>query len=159
MVDAIARAQVRHGFHLWAFVIMPEHVHLLIVPMPADSEVGLIVKSIKQSVTRRALLALKDKGREAPGSMIDVRPNGQRIVRFWQRGGGHDRNLWNPKHIHEAIDYIHMNPVQRGLCKKPTAWEWSSARALAGNPQPLRIDFEHVPPIVVSHTDRGTRIT
>jgi len=146
LVEAIARARDRHGFHLWAFVVMPEHFHLLIYPQPCQPEVAPILKSIKQSVTRRALMALQNAGTSPPQSMRDTRPDGRTITRFWQRGGGYDRNLWSPKHIWETIDYIHMNPVRRGLCGRPEDWPWSSARAYAEDATtPLPIDSTHIP--------------
>ena len=54
-----------------------------------------------------------------------VGPHGKPI--FWQRGGGHDRNLRSDDDMREKIAYIHMNPVRRGLVEKPTDWDWSSA--------------------------------
>jgi putative transposase len=48
--------------------------------------------------------------------------------RFWQEGPGYDRNLQTKTAILAAIDYIHLSPVRRGLCKSITEWRWSSAR-------------------------------
>ena len=45
---------------------------------------------------------------------------------FWQSGGGFDRNLIKPDTLMTMIDYIHMNPVRRGLVEKPAEWTWSS---------------------------------
>jgi putative transposase len=47
--------------------------------------------------------------------------------RFWQEGGGYDRNLRTEVAVMAAIRYIHENPVRRGLCLQPTDWRWSSA--------------------------------
>ena len=53
-------------------------------------------------------------------------PCGNQIeYRFWQAGPGHDRNLYEPESIHEAIEYIHLNPVRRGLVTRPEDWIWS----------------------------------
>ena len=53
---------------------------------------------------------------------------GVHCFRFWQEGGGYDRNLRSEVAILAAIDYIHENPVRRGLCKPSADWRWSSAR-------------------------------
>jgi hypothetical protein len=45
--------------------------------------------------------------------MADIQPNGTVQYRFWQRGGGHDRNLMESTAIWAEIDYIHANPVRR----------------------------------------------
>ncbi len=55
--------------------------------------------------------------------MENRQPNGKIHHRFWQRGGGYDRNLWEPKAIYQQIEYMHCNPVQRHLCEKPEAWQ------------------------------------
>ncbi len=54
-----------------------------------------------------------------------VTPKGQQ--RFWQVGGGYDRNIISQKEMEEKIEYIHQNPVRRGLVKRATDWMWSSA--------------------------------
>ena len=61
--------------------------------------------------------------------------------RFWQAGGGYDRNITDPDTARPVIDYIHHNPVRRGLGRSPEEWHWSSARWYAGiRPIPLEID-------------------
>lgn len=47
--------------------------------------------------------------------------------RFWQEGGGYDRNLWTEAAVLAVIEYIHLNPVRRGLCDQAIQWTWSSA--------------------------------
>lgn len=136
--ESIERARRLHGFRLWAYCVMPSHAHLLIWPRET---VAPILSSIKQSVANRAISWVKSN---APMSV--TRPDGTVAYRFWQRGGGYDRNLWNPQHIWDAIDYIHMNPVEAGLCARPEDWAWSSAgfftRERTG---PIGIDLESIP--------------
>ncbi|WP_237226386.1 REP-associated tyrosine transposase [Rubinisphaera sp. JC750] len=126
MLEAMATARDRHDFHLWAYVIMPEHVHLLLWPAQEIYSVSAILKTIKQSVNRKAISYVQ---KNAPGflkQMEDRQPNGNISHRFWQRGGGFDANLTEPKTIWNTIDYIHANPVRRNLCLRPTDWKWSS---------------------------------
>ena len=58
---------------------------------------------------------------------VQERP-GKFCFRFWQEGPGFDRNLFSPAAIASSIDYIHMNPVKRGLCQSAVDFKWSSAR-------------------------------
>ena len=70
-----------------------------------------------------------------------TRDDGTEERRFWQAGGGYDRNIIDEKTAWKVIDYIHLNPVRRGLVERPEDWEWSSARWYAGlRPVPLEID-------------------
>jgi hypothetical protein len=48
--------------------------------------------------------------------------------RFWQKGGGFDRNVRSEAEFAREVRYIHRNPVERGLVKTPPEWPWSSVR-------------------------------
>ena len=110
--DAITQAKKTHNFQLLAYVFMPDHVHLLIRPLGESYRVADILKSIKQGVSRRALNA---------GLIDDV---------LWEPGGGHDRNIFEEDARANDINYIHLNPVRKGLCSDMMEYRWSSARAV-----------------------------
>jgi len=137
---------------------MPEHVHLLLLPKEGAT-ISAILTTIKKSVSNRALGWLK---REAPGfldQLEDVQPNGDRHYRFWQRGGGYDRNLRSLRDVHEKIRYIHENPVRRGLAQRPADWTWSSALAWeTGGNEPLAIDRHSVPPLTILDDNQGASL-
>ncbi len=61
--------------------------------------------------------------------------------RFWQPGGGYDRNITSTKVLRAVIDYIHANPVRRGLVSAAEEWEWSSARWYAGR-RPVKLEMD-----------------
>jgi len=78
--------------------------------------------------------------------MADVQPNGDVLYRFWQRGGGYDRNSTEPTTIWSQIDYIHANPMRKKLCTHPHDWYWSSAGVHAGLREgPISIDRDSLP--------------
>jgi putative transposase len=78
--------------------------------------------------------------------MEDRQPDRQIHYRFWQRGGGYDRNLTEPKTVWAEIDYIHANPVRRGFCQTAAAWPWSSAAESEGPGSGLlRLDLSSLP--------------
>ena len=118
-VAALDRARTRLKFDLWAYVIMPEHAHVLLLPRDPVYDVALILKSIKQSVARRAIQFLRD---EAPEWMPRLAvPTSKSVTehRFWQAGGGYDRNIDHVKTAWSSVEYIHRNPVRRGLVHTP----------------------------------------
>ena len=151
MIEAIDKARVEHQFDLWAYVVMPEHVHLLICPTEAEYSISAILKTMKQFVSREAIHFLQHNAPEFLPHLLDRQPNGRSSYRFWQRGGGYDRNLMEPKAIWSMMEYINANPVRRGLCQSAIEWLWSSALDWE---QPgsgvLRIDRGSVP-----QTDAG----
>jgi putative transposase len=113
---------------LWAYVIMPEHIHVLLCPRQADYEMRLIRAAFKVPVTRKALKFLRQSAPKFLQRLRDVQPNGKVSYRFWQRGGGYDRNMIEPATLLQMIEYIHNNPARRGLVASATDWIWSSAR-------------------------------
>ncbi|MEX0937656.1 MAG: transposase [Pirellulales bacterium] len=128
LAECIGNATERHGFDLVAFVFMPEHVHLLVVPRRKASTVSVLLGAIKRPLSFRVKKELSaSKGPLLNRLTIPQRP-GVMTFRFWQEGPGYDRNITEPSTVISAIDYIHMNPVRRGLCFKAVDWKWSSAR-------------------------------
>jgi len=146
LVAAVQRALEKHKYHLWAYVIMPEHVHLLVWPTVEDYKISTFLQSVKTSVSRRAVAFAKSNAPWFLSRMLDRQPNGDESYRFWQRGGGHDRNITEPRTAWAEIDYYHFNPVRRNLCVRPEDWSWSSAGDYAGiRHGPLTIDFVSLP--------------
>ena len=151
LVDAIEQARRKLAFHVWAYVIMPEHAHLLVWPSQLDDDISKILKAVKKSVANRALTFVRHQAPEFLKFMEDRQPNGKTHYHFWQRGGGYDRNLFEPTTVFQQIEYIHNNPVRRGLCKQPEDWFWSGAADYAGlRAGPLWLDRESLPLIVSS---------
>jgi putative transposase len=146
LIEGIDRARDKLLFHLWAYVIMPEHAHVLVWPTDSEYDISAILNSIKQSVSKRAFIHVRCHAPAFLPRMEDRQPNGDVHYRFWQRGGGYDRNVFEPVTVFEQIEYIHNNPVRRGLCAKAEDWIWSSAADYSGiRVGPLRIDRESLP--------------
>ena len=123
LAAALTTAKARFKFELFAWVVMPEHVHLLLRPrdeMPLDR----ILNYIKKSVAQRVIARWKEL--DARILRTIARPDGS--PRFWQKGGGFDRNVRDEPELMKEIGYIHRNPVKRGLVERAEQWKWSSAR-------------------------------
>jgi putative transposase len=126
LAKSINEARVEYEFRLWAYVFMPEHVHLLIWPTQPDFKLGPVLKAIKQPVGTKAVAYLRQ---HAPAWLprITVRQCGIVQRRFWQPGGGFDVNVSEPRAILAMIEYIHNNPLRRRLVALAEEWKWSSA--------------------------------
>ncbi|MBI4717185.1 MAG: transposase [Planctomycetes bacterium] len=129
-LEALDDARRKLRFEVWAFVIMPEHVHLLIYPIGNEYSISDFLMSVKRPVARKTLRHVQAHAPSFLVHMRDAQPNGRTQYRFWQRDGGYDRNLVSDSTIHRTIDYIHANPVRRGLAPLPEEWRWSSAAYL-----------------------------
>ncbi len=149
-IESLNDAREQHEFDIWAHVLMPEHVHLLIWPRESTYSISDILGDLKQPVTRAALTFVHEHAPEFLARMRDARPNGQSSHRFWQRGGGYDRDLNTPRSIIEKINYIHENPVRRGLVSVPADYRWSSAGFYTGKTDAdLVPDVDSVPDMVI----------
>ena len=125
LAESINKARQKHCFEVWAYVFMPEHVHILLYPKEEIYSISDILKSIKQSSSRRIINHLREN---KPSSLVYLETGiSGRKYRFWQKGGGYDRNYYKPKEIIKQVYYIHDNPVRRGLVDGPEEWHWSSA--------------------------------
>jgi putative transposase len=96
-----------YGFYIVGYVVMPEHVHLL-VSEPERATLALALQMLKQTVSRK----LKAIARGNP---------------FWQVRY-YDFNVWSERKRVEKLRYMHRNPVTRGLVEGPEDWRWSSFR-------------------------------
>jgi putative transposase len=116
----LERTRIRYNFVVLGYVVMPEHVHLLVTePMLGElgaphlagfarcgnaHNLGRAIQALKISVSRLS--------RERP---------------FWQ-ARYYDFNVFTKRKRIEKLRYIHRNPVARGLVSAPEDWPWSSYR-------------------------------
>ncbi len=111
VVQTLEQARVHYGLRVYGFVIMPEHVHLLV----SEPDRGLLanaMQSFKIASSKRTTQARRLK---------DV------CSSLWQKRY-YDFNVGNQRRFVEKLRYIHRNPVKRGLVEKPENWRWSSFR-------------------------------
>jgi len=147
-LDALKAARLKFGFHLWGYVVMPEHVHLLIF-IPNDAKMSVILSHLKEPVTRQAIKFLKDNDPAFLRKMEIVKPDGKTAHSFWLPGGGYDRNLRSVADIHEKLNYLHQNPIIRGLVQRMDEWRWSSIHSwMTGTTEPVPLDLESYPQVV-----------
>lgn len=128
LADHLEQARTSLGFRIIAWVLMPDHFHLLLQPQDESTPASEILQHIKEPVAR----AITKHLRASHDALLDRLTDGD-SVRVWQRGGGHDRNITTRDALAHAAGYIHANPVRRELCAQPEDWAWSSARWHAGD--------------------------
>ena len=92
-VQAMAQARERQCFRLWAWVIMPEHVHLLLHPQTENYSISRILQSIRGPFACRLLADWRKRSRHRL-SRVRVGSGATNELRFWQEGGGLERNLF-----------------------------------------------------------------
>jgi putative transposase len=130
----LEQARRRYRFVVLGYVVMPEHVHLLI----SEPEVGspsTVIQVVKQ---RSARTLLPKKRHRDPGQGELFRDEKERA--FWQ-ARFYDFNVWSTKKRIEKLRYMHRNPVKRRLVELPEKWSWSSYRFyLLNESGPVRVN-------------------
>jgi REP-associated tyrosine transposase len=103
----LERARTWYKFEVFGYVVMPEHVHLL-MSEPEKGRLRLALQILKQSVSRQ----LPHPSADAP---------------FWEPRY-YDFNVLTDRRFTQKLRYLHRNPVTRGLVGDPADWRWSSYR-------------------------------
>jgi putative transposase len=128
-VDALSTIRERYKFLLAGYVVMPEHVHLLISE-PPHAVPSLILKVLKQRVSRdlRQVNHVTSTGgcptRRCCEWVLGSTSLSE-LPRFWQPRF-YDFNVHSTGKKREKLEYMHANPVNRGLVTHPKDWPWGS---------------------------------
>jgi putative transposase len=115
------RVRERRGFLLSGYVFMPDHWHGLIFPAATDTLPRLM--GALKIASNRAL----NRSRHTRGDLWQLRY--------------YDRALRTVKEYRDALQYMHFNPVKKGLVDKPGDWPWSSLHSYGG-PGPVRLQID-----------------
>ncbi len=120
-VSVLGQTCRERGGRLYARVVMPEHMHLL-VALPLSESASVFLGRLKSLIAREI----------APNLSLEEQ------YRFSEQIGLNRRTLWqrsfrsfpveSERLYEQKVDYIHENPVRRGLCARPEDYPWSSAR-------------------------------
>ena len=126
LATILGRTRGRLPFALCGYCFMPDHVHVIIFPEETTS-ISDVMKRFKL------------------GTFQSLKRSGDRATAFWQ-SRFYDHALRSRQEYDEALSYIHMNPVRRGLVSEPGEWPWSSAGWIEERMGPIEIDFLRLPP-------------
>lgn len=132
LLRVLNEVRTQYQFALVGYVIMPEHVHLLIGE-PRVGDLSKVIQGLKLRVSKRVRRAAVQSGAS--------RLRGEVAKHFWQPRF-YDFNVWSAKKRKEKLDYMHRNPVTRKLVDDPGDWAWSSYASYSARGTPLiQIDF------------------
>ncbi|SRR6266446_178162 len=140
--QSLDEARISGGFLIFAYVIMPDHLHLLTNQPGTSADVLRYLKGIS---ARRTINYLRENNFES--SLAKLRHN------TWRRE--HKYSLWQKEKnvfsiyseamFMQKVNYIHLNPVRAGLVDRPIDYRWSSARIWQQCPdddEPLSVDLD-----------------
>ena len=121
-LSILEQTRQRYRFVVVGYVVMPEHIHLLL----AEPEVGT-PSTVMQVLKQRSARALVPKRKPRKPRQRKLFPDEPKRIAFWQ-ARSYDFNVWTTKKRVEKLRYMYRNPVKRGLVEAPEQWRWSSYR-------------------------------
>jgi putative transposase len=133
LASAIVRLRARRGSLFTGYAFMPNHWHTLIIPRPGDS-----LPDLMDAVKVASTFGI-NRSRHARGPV-------------WQPRY-FDRIMRNVREYHKTMEYMHLNPVRRGLVSEPEDWLWSSFHCYGG-PGPVRLPVDRIS----LSPEKGTRL-
>jgi len=130
ILETIAKSRKRLGFFFCGYVLMPDHWHALIA-----TQHPLTISDVLQDIKRVSSLKI-NRLRKTRGSRWQHQ--------FW------DRFVRHSKEFAERLEYMHYNPVRKGLVQHPEQWRWSSTNNFSLDKSvvascPIQIDYVQLP--------------
>lgn len=130
-LGVLERVRRRYRLVVLGYVVMPEHVHLL-VSEPQRKTLSVAMQALKVGFVRRlrgdGIVVTTPRSRNTGETWgTPVSPIRKFPKKFWQ-DRFYDFNVWTEGKRIEKLRYIHRNPVERGLVSSPELWRWSSFR-------------------------------
>ena len=125
-LEIFEQVRARCSFVVVGYVVMPEHVHLLISE-PERGTQSTVMQVLKQRFARRVLAELRRQRRPQQDALWQ---EALEVGHVWQ-ARFYDFIVRSEVKKREKLRYIHRNPVRRGLVLEPEQWRWSSFRSYA----------------------------
>jgi len=132
VLDSLRFCREHKGLKLFAFVVMPNHAHLIVA---AGERLQEVMRDFKRFTSRQIHDRLKEDCRETILHWLEYATQRARRARgelgLWQ-DGFHPAALWSAEVFRQKLEYLHANPCRKGLVERPEHWWFSSAGFYAG---------------------------
>jgi len=124
VISVLGKLSYRGEVKVSGFVVMPDHVHAVLW-FDNDADLPRIMRVWKST---SAHYLRKYYEENVPGMLdkLKTERNGRIVYCFWQRKY-YDFNIFKPEKLGEKLNYMHANPVKKGLAEKTHYYLWSSA--------------------------------
>ncbi len=145
LTDSLNYCRKNKGMEIYAWCIMPSHVHLIF--RARDNNPSTLLKELKTYTSKQLQKAIAEHNQESRKEWMlwlmeraGLKNSNVKYRQFWQQ---HNKpiELWSAAVIDQKIDYIHNNPVEAGFVSEPEHWKYSSAIDFSGGKGLLEIDI------------------
>lgn len=140
-IEVLKEIKEKHPFKLVAYVIMPDHVHLIVNPL--ECEINKVLMKLKGKSAKLIIDWLKENSYQTSLEKLAINIK-DREYAVWQRDSS-AIDLFSHKFLRQKLNYIHLNPIRANLCDHPAKWKWSSYHAYLPHKTdevPIEIDWQ-----------------
>jgi len=136
IIDSLKHYQKSRGLTIYAYCLMPNHVHL-IAQSNGREYLSAVLRDLKKDTAKKIAKKLENSDDNKSQKALEIFANGGKLLKriskykIWQ-DGNRPIVLYSNKFIQQKIDYIHSNAVKAGLVVNPEDYLYSSARNYAG---------------------------
>jgi len=138
IVDSLVFCQQNKGLDIYAWVLMSNHLHMITGTKDSAVSIGDIIRDFCKFTSKSVVNAISENPKESRREwMLDrFRFRGAKDskisnFRFWQEGT-YMETISTRQFYRQKLEYIHMNPVRRGVVDRPESYLYSSARDYQG---------------------------
>jgi putative transposase len=143
VVSSFKYCQIHKGLNIVAYVIMPEHIHL-VTSNPEEGSLSDIMRDFKRFTSKEITRELEKQNKVSLLNTLQksaAKAKGNTEYKVWQ-GGFHPESIYSETFLKQKVEYIHYNPVRRGLVSRPEEWRYSSARNyLLNDESTIKVDM------------------
>lgn len=135
LIESLKFCRKQKGLKLYAFVIMDTHIHLLAYA----GYLPRLMKEFKSYTASRLIQSLQNSGNQRllkDLAYFKRRGKTECSHQFWQEGY-HPQAVTTEEMMLQKMEYLHFNPVRRGLVDRPEYWRYSSAASYYGGGVPV----------------------
>lgn len=145
LTDSLTYCRKNKGMEIYAWCIMPSHVHLIF--RAKDNNPGVLLKELKTYTSKQVQKAIVEHNQESRKDWMlwlmeraGLKNTNVKHRQFWQQ---HNQpvELWSAAVTDQKVDYIHQNPVEAGFVSEPHHWKYSSALDYSGGKGVMEIDL------------------
>ncbi len=137
LLESLEYCQVNKGIDIYAWVLMTNHLHMIVDTSGPDS-IGDVLRDFKKFTSKSIVKAIQENEQESRQEWLMNRfrfraANDKKVTnyKFWQEDN-HVETIYSYDFFKQKLDYIHQNPVRQEIVEKAEDYLYSSARNYAG---------------------------
>ncbi len=138
ILESLAYCQESKGLVIYAWVLMSNHLHMIVGCKEDDMDISSILRDFKKYTSKKVIAAISENQEESRSRWMLDRflyagkyDNRTKTLHFWQEGN-HIEHIYSIDFLLQKLNYIHQNPVRQEIVERPDEYLYSSARDYAG---------------------------